>query len=78
MTSAILPFPLGFSWLSAAARPSAREIETYAVLIAENEGLGAEQAPAFRREAELQLWVWRSETRTRAARRRRVRAHAAA
>jgi hypothetical protein len=65
MPSTAFTFPIGFSWLSPAHRPSPEEIETYAALIAAREGIPAEFADEFRREAELQLWVWRSENDSR-------------
>jgi hypothetical protein len=77
MSSPVLSFPLGFSRLPPAFQPSAEEIATYATLIAAKEGLGAEHAHEFRREAELQLWVWRSEKRRQPASRRRGRGPAA-
>jgi hypothetical protein len=61
MPSHAFTFPLGFSWLSPAHHPSNEEIETYAAMIAAQEGIPVQFADEFRREAELQLWVWRTE-----------------
>jgi hypothetical protein len=75
MPSHAFTFPIGFSWLSPKHHPSNEEIETYASMIAAKEGVPAECADEFRREAELQLWVWRSETHPPPVRpRRRTRA----
>lgn len=69
MTTSAFMFPLEFSWLSPAYRPSAEEVSTYAKLIATREGV-PQAASHFRRQAELQLWVWRNETHQRPPRRR--------
>jgi hypothetical protein len=49
-------------------RPPALEVEIYAHLIAEAEGVDAEPAESRLQEAELQLWVWRTENRKRSPR----------
>jgi hypothetical protein len=72
MKSIASSLPAGFTWLSLATRPSRREVEAYARLIAAKEGASPDQADAFLHEAELQLWIWRNETRRPPARRRRV------
>lgn len=71
MPSNAFTFPLGFSWLSPADRPTDEEIDVYAAMIAAKEGMPRECADEFRREAELQLWVWHSETHAPPARARR-------
>jgi hypothetical protein len=55
--------------LSPAYRPTRDEIETYAELIAANEGMPPDHVGDLKREAELQLWVWRTETHQRPPRR---------
>ena len=62
-----------FSWLSPASRPSARDIETYALLINTLECHPPERLDESRREAELQLWIWRNERLARAPRNTRAR-----
>lgn len=78
MPSLASTFPVGFSWLSAAAHPSQEEIDSYAEFIAEQEGLAPDQTARCRREAELQLWVWRSELQGPRRRRRALGRPAAA
>lgn len=46
------------SFVAAALRPPADEVEAYARVIAEIEGRSVEEC---RPEAELQLWVWHAE-----------------
>jgi|GEM_PF-4034931 len=58
-----------FSWLSPAFRPSSKEVETYARLIAAHEGRTPEDWVECRHQAELQLWVWHNETRRPASNR---------
>lgn len=70
MPSTAFSLPIGFSWLSPAYRPSHDEVDTYAALIAANEGAPPEAAQVYRGQAELQLWVWRTENHLRPARRR--------
>ena len=70
MPSTAFSFPVGFSWLSPAYRPTEDEVKTYAEVIAAKEGAPPTHAIEFRSEAELQLWVWRSETHQRPRRRR--------
>jgi hypothetical protein len=58
--------PRGFSWLRAAYRPSAQEVDTYAQIIADAEGVPAEiETERLYDEAELQLWAWRTVNRQR-------------
>jgi hypothetical protein len=65
--------PSDFSWLRPAYRPSEKEIDTYAHLIANAEGY-PQPASGSRLfdEAELQLWIWRNEMRKRSRERRRA------
>jgi hypothetical protein len=63
--------PAGFGWLSAACRPTPKEVEAYAREIARQEGEYTRVSEKQRREAELQLWIWRTENGQRTARRRR-------
>lgn len=68
MSLSIAALPPDFSWLHPAYRPSDREIDAYAHIIAHAEGCPCESAaPRLRDEAELQLWIWRAETRRRPA-----------
>lgn len=46
------------SFVAAALRPPADEVEAYARIIAEREGRPVDEC---RPEAELQLWVWHAE-----------------
>jgi hypothetical protein len=62
--------PPEFSWLSPAARPSAKEVETYAHIINAVENNPPERLDSSLHEAELQLWIWRNETRELASKRR--------
>jgi hypothetical protein len=58
--------PPGFSWLHPAYRPSEREVDAYAHIIANAEGYpGESNTSRLLREAELQLWIWRTETKRR-------------
>lgn len=59
--SAALALADGFSWLDESCRPSPREVEHYARIIAAAESPSARPVEALRREAELQLWIWRAE-----------------
>ena len=61
MPSTAFSFPVGFSWLSPAYRPSEEEVKSYAEMIAAREGAPS-RADEYRSQAELQLWVWRTET----------------
>jgi hypothetical protein len=64
--------PPGFSWLRATYRPSDREVDTFAHLIANAEGYpGEASAERLLDEAELQLWAWRTTIRKRPSRPRR-------
>lgn len=67
------PSPPGGPWLRAAYRPSPQEIEAYAQIIADAEGVPDQSETArLLDEAELQLWAWRTENRRRDARSRRA------
>ena len=58
--------PPGFSWLLPAYRPSEKEVDAYAHIIANAEGYpGESNASRLHREAELQLWAWRTENKRR-------------
>src|SRR5437868_4330863 len=71
MSLSLSSLPPGFSWLRQAYRPSPQEVDAYAHLIADAEGIFSEtDASRFYDEAELQLWIWRSETRQRVVRSR--------
>jgi hypothetical protein len=64
--------PPEFSWLRASYRPSEKEVDTYAHLIANAEGYPHPTSGSrLFDEAELQLWIWRNEMRKRANARRR-------
>lgn len=68
MPLSIAALPPDLSWLHPAYRPSDREIDAYAHIIANTEGYPCEAAAArLRDEAELQLWIWRTENRRRPA-----------
>jgi hypothetical protein len=66
------PLPPEFSWLRPTYRPSEKEVDTYAHLIANAEGYPHPSSGSrLFDEAELQLWIWRNEMRKRASERRR-------
>jgi hypothetical protein len=65
MPASSFSLPAEFSFLSRASRPSRKEVDTYAELIAATEGGALESPEARRHEAELQLWLWRAENRPR-------------
>lgn len=68
MSLSLSSLPPDFSWLPAADRPSEREIDTYAHLIANAEGYPPPTSGSrLFDEAELQLWIWRNEKRQRAS-----------
>lgn len=52
------PYSRVRSFVAAALRPPADEVEAYARVIADREGRPVDEC---RPEAELQLWVWRAE-----------------
>ena len=63
--------PPDFSWLRASSRPTEKEVDTYAHLIANAEGYPHPSSGSrLFDEAELQLWIWRNEMRKRASARR--------
>jgi hypothetical protein len=71
MSLSLSSLPPGFSWLRPAYRPSPQEVDAYAHLIADTEGILSEtDASRLYEEAELQLWIWRHETRQRPVRSR--------
>jgi hypothetical protein len=73
MSLSLSSLPPGFSWLRAAYRPSPQEVETYAQIIADAEGIPVEsEAPRLLDEAELQLWAWRTVNRQRGVRSHRA------
>jgi hypothetical protein len=58
-----------FSWLRSTYRPTDREVDTYAHIIAYHEGYPTETSGSrLLEEAELQLWIWRNEMRKRPSR----------
>jgi len=68
MSLMLSTLPAEFSCLRAMYRPTPQEVDVYAQLIADNEGIPTlAESSRLHDEAELQLWVWRSETRQRAA-----------
>ena len=72
MSHSISSLPPEFSWLRATYRPSEKEVDTYAHLIANAEGYPHPSSGSrLFDEAELQLWIWRDEMRKRASDRRR-------
>ena len=72
MSHSIPSLPQEFSWLRATYRPSEKEVDTYAHLIANTEGYPHPSSGSrLFDEAELQLWIWRNEMRKRASARRR-------
>jgi len=72
MPLSVSSLPPGFSWLRAAYRPSEKEVDAYAHIIADAEGYPPECAESrLHDEAELQLWIWRTEARKRTPRHRR-------
>ena len=72
MSHSIPSLPPEFSWLRATYRPSEKEVDTYAHLIANAEGYPHPSSGSrLFDEAELQLWIWRHEMRKRASDRRR-------
>ena len=64
--------PADFGWLSAAFRPTPKEVAAYAREIARQEGHHGRVSENQRREAELQLWIWRTENGKRTGGRRRA------
>ena len=74
MSQIVSSLPSEFSWLRATYRPSDREVDVYAHLIANAEGYPTAASNShLLEEAELQLWAWRTEMRKRAPRPRAVR-----
>lgn len=72
MSHTLSSLPPEFSWLRATYRPSEKEVDTYAHLIANAEGYPHPSSGSrLFDEAELQLWIWRNERRKRASERRR-------
>ena len=73
MSHSISSLPPEFSWLRATYRPSEKEVDTYAHLIANAEGYPHPSSGSrLFDEAELQLWIWRNEMRKRTGDRRRA------
>jgi hypothetical protein len=71
MHLSIASLPPELSWLHPAYRPTDQEIDAYAHIIANAEGIpGESSAERLHREAELQLWIWRTENRQPLIRRR--------
>lgn len=68
MPASSFPSSVDFSFLSRSYRPSRKEVDTYAEIIAVAEGPEMESPEARWHEAELQLWLWRAETRQRTVR----------
>ena len=74
MSLPISSLPPGLSFLRPAYRPTDDEIDEYAHVIANAEGVSDEsEALRLYREAELQLWLWRAENRLRTPQPKRTR-----